>query len=245
MHLLSLRGGCLKGDMPEALLTQFDRDDDLLNVFWRAMYYDTENKEAEWPGNILSKKTVIYADGTISRVGAPVKFAVHPEELELARRLAKEAAKVMEGVEFMGGSGQCFLEPFYNTAQDGAAVPARLDPDLIRARFAGTIYAGAEIFVEPMTEETPWFKRLASLFNEKEEEDLKILNRWREMLRWFRAQPDFVDSAFVRIGDNLEGNLDDPPEEDSEYYGVVMPRVAIGLTKAGSLAGVGGFVVRA
>ena len=138
--------------MPQALLTHFDRDDDLLNVFWRAMHCHSDNEKAEWPGNILSKRTVIYADGTIAREGDQVKFAVDPDELELCRRLAKEAAKVMEEVEFMGGSGECYHEPFYNTAQAGAEAPQRLDAGLIRARFAGTIFAKAEIEVEPMSE---------------------------------------------------------------------------------------------
>ena len=227
--------------MPQALLTQFDRDDDLLNVFWRAMHYDTNNQEAEWPGNILSKRTVIYADGTIAREGAEVKFAVDPEELALCRRLATELAKVMQGVEIVGSSGECYLEPFYNTAQAGAAVPQRLDADLIRARFGGTIFSGAEIEVEPMTEEGPWYKDIASMYDEEDEG----LNRWKEMIRWFQSQSDFVDSAYICIGDNLEGCLDRPTEPGVEYYGVVMPRLIIGLTKAGSLAGVAGFSVKA
>ena len=231
--------------MPQPLLTQFDRDDDLLNAFWRAMYYDTENEEAEWPGNILSKRTVIYADGTIARDGDPVKFAVDPEELELCRRLAKELAKVMQGVRIMGGAGECNFQPFYNTAQAGAPVPERLDADLIRARFAGTIYAGAEIAVEPMSEESPWCKGIRDLFDLDDEDEAAQFESWKEMIRWFQSQTGFVDCAYVRIGDNLEGNDEEPTEPDVEYYGVVMPRLAIGLTKSGSLAGVGGFVVKA
>ena len=42
----------------------------------------------DWPGNILSKRIVIYGDGTIARQGDSVWFAVEPSELALCRRMA-------------------------------------------------------------------------------------------------------------------------------------------------------------
>ncbi len=65
------------------------------------------------------------------------------------------------------------------------------------------------------------------------------------MIRWFLGRPEFIDTAYVRIGDNLEmaDNVEDAPEVES--FGVVMPRLAIGLTQNGSLAGLSGCIVAA
>ena len=58
-------------------------------------------------------------------------------------------------------------------------------------------------------------------------------------------QQEFVDAAFVRIGDNLENAAGLPEAPDVEAFGVNMPRLAVGLTRKGSLAGLAGCVVLA
>jgi hypothetical protein len=78
------------------------------------------------------------------------------------------------------------------------------------------------------------------------EGDGKYLYPWRNLIHWFRTQPDFVDAAFVRIGDSeLLAQLDDsdcPP--GTKLPGCVLPRLALGLTKQGSLAGLFGYSVQ-
>ena len=65
------------------------------------------------------------------------------------------------------------------------------------------------------------------------------------MIQWFRARPEFVDTAFVRIGD---GGIADVPEEQwpdgTEMTGCVFPRLALGLTRGGSLVGLFGYCVQ-
>jgi hypothetical protein len=52
-------------------------------------------------------------------------------------------------------------------------------------------------------------------------------------------------TAFVRIGDNLAMASGRPDAPDVEAFAVVMPRLAVGLTHKGSLAGLSGCVVLA
>ena len=63
---------------------------------------------------------------------------------------------------------------------------------------------------------------------------VKYLERWSAMIEWFQRRREFRHIAFVSIG----------RIEDDEYSGVVFPRLAVGLTHAGSLAGIAGWVVK-
>jgi hypothetical protein len=230
--------------MAEPPITHFDPDPSLLEPLREAVRYEPWNAETpwspDWPGNMLSKRIVIYGDGTIARRDEPVRFAVDPAELALCRRMAAEAEAVVKGLMIAGGSGGHEFLPFYNTASDGAPVPARIDAGLIRARFGGTIFPQAEVAVEPMAEAGDWWAVVEQVFDGDPD-----LERWKEMIRWFRSRPEFVDAAYIRIGDNLQ-NADGMPEApDVEAFGVVMPRLAVGLTHKGSLAGLAGCVVLA
>jgi hypothetical protein len=230
--------------MSETLITHFDPAPALLEPLLEATQYQPFNDETpwspDWPGNILSKRIVIYGDGTIARRDEPVRFAVDPGELALCRRMAAEAEAVVKGLMIAGGSADYEFRPFYNTASEGASVPARIDAELIQTRFAGTIFPQAEVAVEPMAEAGDWWAVVEEVFKGDPN-----LERWKEMIRWFQSRPEFVDTAYIRIGDNLENSDGMPEASDVEAFGVVMPRLAIGLTHKGSLAGLAGCVVLA
>ncbi|WP_422923249.1 hypothetical protein [Singulisphaera sp. PoT] len=230
--------------MPETLITRFDPDPALLEPLLEAASYQPWDAEKtwsqDWPGNVLSKRIVIYGDGTIARRGEAVRFAVDPGELALCRRMAAEAEAVVHGLMIAGGSGGNEFRPFYNTASQGVTAPARIDGDLIRGRFAGTIFPQAEVAVEPMAEAGEWWAVVEEVF--KDDPDL---GRWKEAVRWFRSRPEFIDAAYIRIGDNLENASGMPEDPEAEAFGVVMPRLAVGLTHKGSLAGLAGCVILA
>lgn len=230
--------------MAELLLTQFNPDPSLIEPLLDATdypFYEEGAMNSDWPGNILSRRMVIYGDGTIARRGDPVRFAVHPDELELCRRLASEAAEIAEGLD-VGGSGDNAFGAFYCTASEGTPAPGRIDADLIRARFNGTIFDWAEVAVEPMAEAGFWWSQK----EEGNEPDDPYLERWRTLIRWFQARPEFVESAYIRIGDNLEmAPLPSDAPEDVQTVGVIMPRLIVGLTRKGSLVGLSGCAVLA
>lgn len=230
--------------MADALLTHFDPDPKLLDPLLEATSYQVFNADGswspDWPGNILSKRIVIYGDGTIARRDDPVRFAVDPAELALCRQLAAEAQAIVKELGIAGGSSFQEFGPFYNVASEGNEPPTRIDDGLIRTRFGGTIFPEARVAVEPMAESGEWWEQFEQVY-----EGDPGLERWREMIRWFRSRPEFVDTAYVRIGDNLEMAGGMPEAPDAEAFGVVMPRLAIGLTQKGSLAGLSGCVVLA
>ena len=116
--------------MADTLLTHFDPDPSLLEPLREAARYDLpEAQEAswnpDWPGNVLSKRIVIYGDGTIARRDDPVQFAVDPAELELCRRLSGEAMEVADGLE-VGGTSDNVIGAFYNVASESVPHQARL-----------------------------------------------------------------------------------------------------------------------
>lgn len=136
-------------------------------------------------------------------------------------------------------SGGHYFGPFYNVAQDGAVAPNQIDAELIRARFAGTIFPLAEVVVEPMAEAGEFWASIERCSDHPE------LERWRGVIQWFQAQAEFITAASILIGDNLEN--DGIPEsdipDDVEAVGVIMPRLIVGLTRRGSLAGLSGCAV--
>ncbi len=226
------------------LLTHFDPDSTLLEPLLPATEYRPFDPETysnpDWPGNMLSKRIVIYGDGTISRQGEPVQFAVEPGELAVCQSLSKEAETVVQGLPIAGGSGGYEFRRFYIAASEGAPVPTWIDPELIRTRFGGTIYPQAEVVVEPMAEAAGWWELFAQVYRGNPD-----LDRWKELVRWFRTRQEFVAAAFVRIGDNLERMCGVPDLADVEAFGVNMPRLALGLTHKGSLIGLAGCIVLA
>lgn len=229
-----------------APILNFGLDAAKLHVIGECMdNYGVGSPLAEWPNNILSRKTVVYGSGLISQRGFEVRHAVDPDELAMCQRLAREAKDVMgeTRVGMSSESDDSFRE-FFIAANCDEAVTRKIDQDLIRSKFAGTIFPNATITVEPFSESnTRWWFEVAMDGTKSMAEYFKP---WRAMIRWFCEQPEFVDSAFVRIGDFQELHAVDRIHypAGTKLTGCVLPRLALGLTKGGSLAGLFGFSVQ-
>ncbi|MFW1858922.1 hypothetical protein [Acinetobacter defluvii] len=197
--------------------------------------YDVGREQDEWPNNILSKQTIVYNDGTISKRNKPLDHTINSDELELCQKLSLEIANLMQNTEVgMGSNSGDYFQNFY-IAQSQIAATQHITPELIRDYFADTIFPLATITSEPLTINTTWWQEV-----EQDGEESSP-----DMISWFKAQKDFIACSFVRIGDAglLEKiNSDDYPQ-GTIITGCVLPRLVLGLTKNGSLCGLFGFVV--
>ena len=236
--------------MAQDLLIDFPPDDDRRAVIAECIEtYDVGSPQDEWPNNLISTKAVVYASGRIARAGQSVRHAVDPAELALCRRLAAAAAGVMADAPVgMGSEDENFFRPFYVAANKGDAPTARITEQLIRDLFGGTIFPPATITVEPLAESGAWWREVMADYEDEDddEERAQVLRPWRELIAWFRNTPEFRDTAFVRIGDYTALHELEPDQlpPGTEIVGCVLPRLAIGLTAAGSVAGVFGHTVQ-
>lgn len=219
---------------------------------------------AEWPANLLSLKTVAFGSGRVAREGDSVIHDVDPAELELCRRLAGEAVSLLAGKVDggLGTEGDLPFDPFWIAANRGEAA-AKIDEALIRARFGGTIYPAARVDIQPLAEGAEWWSDVLmcaeetadvqAMRSDDEDEDPApffeaFVSVWRDMVNWFRERPEFVDAAFVAIGD-YDHQLDLDREHDPLPNGAVCPptnypRLFVGLTQGGSLVGIVTYVVQ-
>lgn len=203
--------------------------------------YGQEGSEnAEWPWNCLSRRTVAYSCGMLRRGEEPAVHNHDEAEFALCRRLADEAAGLMEGVEVgMWSESSDYFAPFFIVASEGAPNPQTLNANNIRTAFGGTIYPETEIVVEPLLEQGEWWTDVTIDCGAENgnitEEVTECLRPFRSLMQWFRSQSAFSATAFVEIGDS--------PLDDANGASV-FPRLVIGLTPAGSLAGIAGYVVR-
>jgi hypothetical protein len=214
-----------------------------LAVLAPCMDSDTD-EEAEWRNNLLSSRTAVDESGAIFRRGTDVERAVDPDELVLCGRLAREAASIMRGVSVgMGSESSASFAEFFVAAAAGAPSAAVIDEPLVRAAFGGTIFPPATITVEPLREEGIWWSEVSA---DGEAQPEAYFAPWRALMAWFAEQEAFVDSAFVRIGDYRALLALDRASfpEGTESTGCVFPRLAIGRTRGGSLAGIFGYVVQ-
>ena len=246
------------------MITHFDPDPDRFAVLRPCIESGAcGDPDAEWPNNMLSRDAVIYGSGAIARRGQPVRHNVDPSELALCQRLAGEARAQMRGVAVgMGSEGYDEFQEFFAAANVDDPVPQRLDEGLIRARFGGTIFPLATITVEPLTEGGRWWRWVeddgiaraegsaTGPADQDEEHRARFLEGylrpWRALTAWFNKQPELKDSAFVMIGDydalHALGRSEFP--RGTVVVPCALPRLALGLTKKGSLAGLFGFVVQ-
>ncbi len=220
-------------------------DPDRLAVIRTCMEaYDVGSPDDDWPNNIISRHTVVYYDGTITLAGNPAIHVVDDVELALCRSLSAEAAVLMAGVSVgMGSEADEAFQDFFVTAPVGSHCAVTIDEALIRRCFGGVLFPPATITVEPFSEDTIWWGEVAE---DGADSDPSYFEPWRAMVAWFRQQSAFRATAFVRVGDAQE--LGQLPEESyprgTVIPGCVLPRLALGLTPKGSLAGLFGHVVQ-
>lgn len=246
---------------PPESLTQFEPDPARLEPLkpcttLGVSYANHAASGAEWIQQILSLKTVVYGSGRIAREGDLVRHDVAPAELALCRRLADEARDQVHGKVDggLGTEGHLPFDAFSIPANRDDPRPARIDQDLIRERFGGTIYPQAAIDVQPLSEDAEWWSQVRmcareSAYGEDRESAIEAyLAVWRNLLRWFRDQPEFVDTAYVAIGDfdQLDALVikKRKHEEGMSFTPSKYPRLFLGLTRNGSLAGIVTHVVQ-
>jgi hypothetical protein len=226
-------------------ITEFAPDPARLAVIKECMAnYDVGSENAEWPNNVISRFAVVYGSGVIARKGAKVRHAVDADELALCQRLSAEAAELMEGVDVgMGSASGDPFRSFFVTANSDEPVPKAITEALIRDRFGGTIFPPATITVEPIEEAGKWWSEVEY---DGSESGAAYFEPWRKLIEWFGNRPEFKHCGLVRIGDRKE--LWDVSESDyppgTEITGCVLPRMAVGLTGHGSLAGLFGYTVQ-
>jgi hypothetical protein len=226
------------------LLTQFASSPSKLAILAPCMDPDGfDDEDAEWRNNLLSARTVVYESGVIARRGETVHHAVDPAELALCSELAGEAAAITKGASVgMGSESSASFAEFFVTANADAPRPTRIDEDFVRRAFGGTIFPPATVTVEPLKETGVWWSEVLA---DGDGQPDAYFAPWRTLMAWF-AHQDFVDSAFVRIGDYgalLALDRASYPE-GTDSPGCVFPRLAVGLTRGGSLAGLFGYVVQ-
>jgi hypothetical protein len=112
-------------------------------------------------------------------------------------------------------------------------VTRRVSEGVIRRAFGGTIYPAAAIVVEPLAEQGRWWQSVRDYYAEDEEPE-EDLRPWRAMIRWFHGARGLHAPSFVMIGETPLSR---------ENGGCVHPRLALAVTQAGSLVGIGGCVV--
>ena len=147
----------------------------------------------------------------------------------------------------MGSESGDPFRPFFVAANADEAPAERIDEALIRRIFGGTVFPTATITVEPLAESGVWWSELTAYYEDSPDETGEAaLRAWRALIPRFRDNPAYVDSAFVRIGDSdaLQGLDASEMPPGTEIAGCVLPRLVIGLTRRGSVAGVFGHCVQ-
>lgn len=224
---------------------KLEPDADRLAVIGECMEnYEVGDAEDEWPNNIISRHTVVYGDGTIARRGDVVEHEVDTQELALCQRLSAEIANLMSETPVgMGSESDERFHAFYIAAPVGATAPSVIDDELIRARFGGSLFPPVTITAEAFGENTVWWNEVSE---DGAESEPSYFIAWRDMSAWFANQSEFVATAFVRIGDwrDLSGLPMESWPEGTVIAGACLPRLALGLTRRGSLAGLFGHVVQ-
>jgi hypothetical protein len=200
----------------------------------------------EWANVSISPKAVAYSCGMIARQGDPVDHNHDPDDLTTCRRISTEAARLMEGICIgMCSTGSDYFHPFFSPASLGAPVPAEVDEVVIRRAFGGALYPGPEmeIVVEPLEMRGEWWTRIREYLVDNDDaltdreamaDGRRELRRWAKMVEWF-GQSGLHGCRFV-----MTRARHSPPEGD--WFCIHFPYLAVGLTDAGSLAGIWGQV---
>ena len=135
-------------------------------------HYDVGSRKHEWPNNILSRRAVAYPSGVIGRQGSIGEHSVDSEELDLCQQLAAEAAGLMQGIQVGMGSAQTSgFAPFFIAASAGSTPPGGMDQALVEQLFAGTLFPGISITVEPLQCSGSWWDTLQADFEDEDEDE--------------------------------------------------------------------------
>ena len=194
---------------------------------------DSHAPGSEWPWNVISKNAVAWSCGYICRDDEPVSHTHDIEEFQLCYRLATEATGIMHGCAVgMGSESTDPFRPYHVVIPVGDPVPEAITGEVIRDAFGGTIYPPTEIVIEPLEERGEWWRQVVV----DGSGDENYLRPWRDMVQWFQSQEELYSPVFVMVGD-------DPLDPDFRNGGSVFPRIAVALTAAGSLVGIGGWTV--
>jgi len=209
---------------------------DRLSVFKDCMEtYEMDDNApgSEWPWNVLSTQSVGYECGQIARKSSAIHHIHDKNEKDLCIALATEVAEIMSDCDIgMGSESSDSLSPYYRVALLGESSLEHVTPDLIRDAFGGTIYPPTKISIEPLKESGDWWRQVVTYGDDDE----SYLKPWCETINWFHTNSFLRSPSFVMIGD-------DPLDPQMTNGGCVFPRLAVGLTVAGSLVGIGGWVV--
>lgn len=206
------------------------------------------DREFEWPNNMISTRAIVYESGAIARKGSRDSCTYDADELKLCKKLAHGAYVGNKGLHFdIGSESVNPIWEFYVAADADAAPRKRITSAFIRSRFGETIFPGATVTVERLEETGVWWSEVIRSAGPMTGLELdEYLIEFRKMIDWFTNQPEFIATAFVRIGDrSLLADLSD----EQLPAGTVMspsvhPRLAVGLTRKGSLAGLFGYTVQ-
>lgn len=212
--------------------------------------YDVGSADADWPNNILSQHTVVYASGIMARAGDAIAPDVDAAELERCRTLAAAAKDIIGDIPVgMSSESEDEFSPFFICNRPNAAIPTAITADLIRDRFGGTIFPPATITTEPLEASGIWWDEVtedAEDFDDEDETAGDYLAAWHRLIDWFASHAELSHATFVRIGDPEA--LEDLDPEDmptgTEMPGSALPRMAIALTPQGSLLGLFGYTVQ-
>jgi hypothetical protein len=189
--------------------------------------------EKDWPYNVLSTQTVVYDCGAYCRSGDTILHHHDPVEFQLCQDLAAQAAEMMQGIYIgMGDENDHELAPFYVVANQDRPVPTSITEQEIRSAFGGTIYPQARIEICSLPAGAgQWWEYLS----DPEYTAPEIMAAWQKLIDWYQTQTDLSNPVFVEI------NLD--TADGHQNNGCVLPRLVLGLTKAGSLVGLSSCVV--
>lgn len=199
-----------------------------------------DESEGEWPNNMFSRRLVVYRTGHIARQNEPVHIDVVPEELATCQRIASELKSAVGDRDCgLGSESHDELQPFFFCINRDEPVPDTITPDLIRAKFNGTILPPVTITVEPLDETSSWWQTLQEYNQEFE--------NWRMLMPLFADHPGLHGAVFVEIGEygHLMQLADDGELPDgAEISPSCLPRLFLALTAKGSIVGLFGFIVQ-
>src|SRR5262249_39662352 len=126
----------------------------------------------------------------------------------------------------MGSESSDIFEPFFVVARKGLTVRPDLSEQVLREAFGGVIWSRTRIWVEPLEERGEWWSSVLADCGQTTEEREPCLRPWQSMIAWFHSQKEFASVWFVMIGND--------PSDGGAHF----PRLAIGVTNGGSLAGI-------